>query len=292
MINQSLNIFCIIVAYNPNWHLLNKRIITLSKKFRVVIVSNADHAKSIADFDSIINGRYCKKIALGFNHGIGAAQNHAIRYAIANGAEYLLFLDDDSKIENDVIVKLLEAYNFLSATKLNVAAVAPAVIDADTSKDIVYHLDNSAHYTEIRDLMSSGTLVPIKTIHDVGLFNEALFIDCVDYEWGWRCLRKGLRLYVINSVAISHKLGQSSIKLFGREILRAPSPIRHYYQFRNVIALCLFGRAPPIWRAKQLLQLLIKFPAYLVFLDRKLARLKYMIDGLMDGIRNKLGKYS
>ncbi|END16895.1 putative rhamnosyltransferase domain protein, partial [Escherichia coli P0301867.8] len=38
--------------------------------------------------------------------------------------------------------------------------------------------------------MSSGSLTKVDVFKKIGLFDEDLFIDYVDYEWGWRALEK------------------------------------------------------------------------------------------------------
>lgn len=290
---DSPGIYCVIVAYRPDCIELNKKIRSLAADFRVVVVSNADTETAGGDFERLVEADHCFKISLGTNRGIGAAQNVGIEHALAQGAQYVLLLDDDSDIRNDDIIALRNRYSQLTSAGVKVGAVATAVVDAESLENIVHALDSNQPYTQIRDLMSSGTLISSEILRVVGPMREDLFIDCVDYEWGWRCLRRGFVLVVDNDVKIRHRLGQSMVKgPLGFQV-RVPAPIRHYYQFRNVIALILYEASPPLaWRLRNALALLLKLPLYLLLLNTRSERSGYIFAGIRDGFRNKMGKYT
>lgn len=286
-------VFCVIVAYRPDCAALNEKIRKLAGSFAVVVVSNADNDVARGEFERLIDDSLCVRISLGENRGIGAAQNVGIEAALSKGANYVLLLDDDSEIENADITALHRRYLQLTAEGMKVGAVGTAVLDADSLENIVHKLDIDKPYTEIRDLMSSGTLIPADVLRAVGLMREDLFIDCVDFEWGWRCKQNGFVLVIDNQVKIRHRLGQAVIKGAFGTYLRVPAPIRHYYQFRNVIALITRGRSAPMaWRLRNTLALLLKLPLYLLVLGGRSERAAYMFSGIRDGFRNKMGKYA
>ena len=281
------------MAYRPDCVGLNEKIRDLAAAFKVVVVSNADSADAKRDFEQLVDNDLCFKVSLGENRGIGAAQNIGIEHALSQGAQYVLLLDDDSEIRNSDIAALQNRYCQLTSAGMKVGAVATAVLDADSLKNIVHRLDPDQPYTMIRDLMSSGTLISTEILRIVGPMREDLFIDCVDYEWGWRCLRRGFVLVVDNEVKIRHRLGQSSVKGPLGVSVRVPAPIRHYYQFRNVIALILYGASAPLaWRLRNGLALLLKLPIYLATLDARSVRANYIFAGIRDGFKNKMGKYA
>jgi len=289
----SPDVYCVIVAYRPDCAALNEKIRGLAAGFKVVVVSNADTDDARGDFERLVDSDLCFKIPLGANRGIGAAQNVGIKHALDRGAGYVLLLDDDSDIGNDDIIALRNRYDQLTAAGMKVGAVATAVLDADNLENIVHTLDSEQPYTRIRDLMSSGTLISSETLRMVGPMREDLFIDCVDYEWGWRCLRRGFMLIVDNEVKIRHRLGQSVVSgPLGFQV-RVPAPVRHYYQFRNVLALILYEASPPIaWRLRNSLALLLKLPVYLLLLNARSERAGYIFAGIRDGFKNKMGKYA
>lgn len=290
---DSPGIFCVIVAYRPDCSGLNNKIRDLAAEFKVVVVSNADGVDAQRDFERLVDNDLCFKIPLGANQGIGAAQNVGIEHALGQGAKYVLLLDDDSEIGNADIIALKNRYCQLASAGMKVGAVATAVVDADSLKNMVHTLDLNQSYTMIRDLMSSGTLISSEILRVVGPMREDLFIDCVDYEWGWRCLRRGFMLVVDNEVKIRHRLGQSVVKGPLGLAIRVPAPIRHYYQFRNVIALILYEASAPLaWRLRNTLALLLKLPIYLVMLDVRSERASYIFAGIRDGFKKHMGKYA
>lgn len=284
-------IFCVIVSYHSDHSSLNERIFNLSRDFTVVVVSNGDTDIIRREFKTTIDSTYCKKIALNDNYGIGFAQNVGIAYAQESAAEYVLLLDDDSDIENISVVNLLKCYSELKDEGKCIAAMCAAPVDFETGNSIVHRLERNNKYTDIRDLMSSGTLIPLDSFGIIGMMNESLFIDCVDYEWGWRCANSNMRLIVANESKIRHKLGEDKIYILPSVFIRLPSPIRHYYQFRNVINIILFGNSPIRWKVKNSIYLPIKFVFYIIYSDMKILRLKYMIRGIADGILGRMGKF-
>ena len=54
----------------------------------------------------------------------------------------------------------------------------------------------SEDLTEVNELMSSTSLIPIEMFSKVGLLEETLFIDGVDHEWCWRAKKiENLRFF-------------------------------------------------------------------------------------------------
>ena len=108
--------------------------------------------------------------------------------------------------------------------------------------------------------MSSGTLIHRNAIEYVGLFEEPLFIDCVDFEWGWRARSLGVKLLLVREAFFSHTIGDG---LHRYEQL--PSPIRHYYQTRNINYMLTRNYVPKLWKMKQLFFFFPKIEFYIFY---------------------------
>jgi rhamnosyltransferase len=121
--------------------------------------------------------------------------------------------------------------------------------------------------------------------------DATLFIDQIDTEWGLRAQRLGYRLYGVRSAVLTHGIGESFVRPWFAPARTVPvhAPIRDYFLVRNTIAVFFRRAAPWRWRLLQLLRL----PALIVVLVTQMpprrARLRYIVRGLVDGLRGRLG---
>ena len=275
-------IFSIIVAYNSDIDRLSSTLNILSKQCRVVVVDNSTVPVKAELLQAICNTMQIPVIALGGNYGIAYAQNKGVKWAINNGSSDILLMDDDSVPSTTLVEDLLRTREKFSGP----VVVSARAIENDGTEVHSTFKKNSSDATLYTELMSSGTLIPADAFDVVGFFDESLFIDCVDYEWGWRARSKGYSLYISKSAFIRHKLGEGR-KLF----LRMPSPIRHYYQFRNVLKMIVASDAPIIWRISQSLKLPVKLILIALFADFRINRLKYAGKGIFDFFKSRVGKF-
>ena len=63
------------------------------------------------------------------NYGIATAQNKGIEFAIENGADYILFFDQDSSIPDGYVQALYSDYQYLQGQGEKVGAIGPRFID-------------------------------------------------------------------------------------------------------------------------------------------------------------------
>jgi len=116
-----------------------------------------------------------------------------------------------------------------------------------------------------------------------------MFIDYVDIEWGLRARWKGFASYGVPAASLSHSLGDRRMKFLGQSV-PIHSPLRHYYQIRNPLWLY---RQPWIalnWKLVDAFRLLLRFAFNAIFVSPRLANLRYMSRGLLDGLAGRLGR--
>jgi rhamnosyltransferase len=151
-----------------------------------------------------------------------------------------------------------------------------------------------SRFSHVSHLLSSGTLVSLEAFHVIGPFDENLFIDSVDQEWGWRANSRGWLCIVDESFRLRHRMGSQGPLVMGL-LFTVSSPARLYYQFRNSVRLLLYYRNPhpPLhWIFKRILMLPIKFAYYSLFSSSRLQNLKFMLEGAIDGVANRGGPWS
>lgn len=204
----------------------------------------------------------------GENMGIAEAQNIGIRYVFEHfpETEHILFLDQDSKVKEDFPFKMQREYQRILESRPKLAMLGPMVIDemsGEAYRSVVHKDDTSdSGFTPRREIISSGSIVSKAVLNDVGMNLSDLFIDYVDFEWCWRAGSKGYEVGITPNVSIVHTVGQNEMNIFGYKIILS-SPIRYFYQTRNLLWLCRMKHVPRQFKIANLVKTfarLIYFP--------------------------------
>lgn len=220
------------------------------------------------------------------NVGIAKAQNDGISKALEEGCDDILLLDDDSLPTPNMLEQLLIARDLFAQHKGSLPVVCANAIDENGVSLSHFQKPVIDGIYTYRDMISSGTLINKSIIELVGLHEEKLFIDCVDYEWGWRAASFGIDIVISDKAILNHRLGNGRIKGINAGY---GSPIRHYYQYRNILYMMGKGYVPLTWRMSQIIKLLVKPLVIVAFFDKKSTRLKYAFQGVVDFFKKKYG---
>jgi rhamnosyltransferase len=189
------------------------------------IVANSD-SEPIED---IKNSFPTSKIIFLENHknvGIATALNQAIDHSISNGFDFILMMDQDSKVSNLLVELMLKEFE---ADEM-IGILAPFIIHEKNPK-----LPSDKIKEELQIAITSGSIVKLSLIDEVGKFLDKLFIDYVDFEFSLRVISKGYKIIQINNAFVFHKLGDITQNyFFGKKIFPTNhSPMRCYYRTRN-----------------------------------------------------------
>lgn len=263
-------------SFEQNWTCLLGQ-----KNIRIYIVDNTP------DRNLMLTGKQLFYTALGDNYGIAAAQNIGIKQALSDGCQYVVFFDQDSVFDSDYIRSLLIEYKRINLLYPYLAILGPSVLNKDTG--LPYKVENSDIQLDCRKLsfvISSGAMVKASVFSEVGLMEESLFIDCVDFEWCWRAISKGYICCGTLRVTMNHKVGNVDSSFFGYPII-VSAPIRYYYQYRNYLWLFRRKYVPTKWKMTSGVRK-IHGLLWLPFTPgNKRQILKYMLRGISDGLRGR-----
>ena len=232
------------------------------------------------------------------NIGLSAALNVGIKAAKRLGFEMVALFDQDTELPNNFTEKMLHYINQYQGDK-PVAVYSPIFhnhVINETSRHInfkpfrlirgeVGELDFAhPHY-----VITSGSIIPISVLDEVGPMREELFIDFVDIEWCLRARRKGYDIVAINKVMIDHHLGDYAVYFMGH---RYPihSPLRMYYYFRNAIYLYRLRGIDWNWRIVDSARNIFRFLFYMLFVNNRPTYFKYIIKGYYHGLIKRMGK--
>ncbi len=201
-----------------------------------IIVDNGSSDNSVALFrqkfpDIII-------IELGENVGFAKGINHGICYALQQGAEYVLIINNDAVLANDSLVKLVETIDG------KIQVVSPVVYYFDNPKQI-WSTGGEINSFLLEPLNSHNQKIPIEMesiiprtflsgcvllfgrdlLLEVGLFDERFFLYYEDLDLSLRISRSPYQMVVVTSAQAYHHVSVSS---GGRD-----NPFERYHMARS-----------------------------------------------------------
>ena len=293
-------VVAIIVTYNPVLQALAELLRATSLQvYRIIIVDNgsAREPEIVASCSGIYN---CECACLGKNTGIANAINHGIAMARNMKATHIVLFDQDSLPSLDMISILHDTLEGLSNQGDKVAAVGARFVDERTMNPppfiqlkylfLFRHTCEHEQVVPVDYLISSGCMITISSLDQIGLMNSKLFIDYVDIEWGLRAKEMGFQLFGVCAAHMKHELGDTPLALLGRR-LPLRSPLRHYYMFRNAVWLYRQPWVPLSWKFADGVRLLAKYVVYSIFTKQGMQHLKRMSVGIWHGLIDKMGEF-
>jgi rhamnosyltransferase len=300
--NKEIKISIIIVTFNPEITVLESLISIIDKPNRSIVIidnnSNLDIQSKILE----IKTNHSKIIFIinDSNLGIAKAQNQGILKSIELNSEVVVFFDHDSIPESSSVENLILTYKDLNIKYSKIGMIGSSYYDERYIKkngfirikklklQRVYCEDNF-NYVEADYVISSGSLIPLKTLNEIGLMKEELFVDYVDVEFGLRAKCKGYKNFGSCKSLMKHSLGDNPTQFLSK-MIPSHSPRRHYYLIRNAILLYKDSIYPLNWKIVDGYRLLLKIIYYPIFLKPRLLHLKMIYFGIVDGIRGISGK--
>jgi len=305
---KSPTITAVIVSYEPDVDLLLENIEAITTQVsQLVIVDNAS-----TDQDSIGSevSKKCPSVvfkALSENSGLGFAHNQGIAIARENESDYVLLLDQDSTPTAGMVEQLVSDIQLRSQVVATpTSAIGPRYVGADRSDSFfiqfglakfkrIYQDSSNSNVTPCDFLISSGALISLDALNDIGDMDQDLFIDHVDTEWFLRAKSKGYQAYGSFSSVMQHSLGEQTHKFrlfgFGRERnVPEHKPFRYYYMFRNSVALYKRSYVSKLWIWNDLQRLAQIFIFYGLCVGDRKANIKMMCLGIKHGMSGNLGK--
>lgn len=302
------NVCAIVVTYHPDIAVLGDLLsATRPQVGSLVVVDNGSPGHIVSWLQARADAASIVLIPLPQNLGLGAAHNRGIGWARQHGFSHVLLMDQDSIPMPGMVRKLLMAVSNLSQKGGKVAAGGPRWVDIRTSREapfVKFGLIRDQHsYCAGRPdeacipadfLISSGTLIPIAVIDDIGGMEESLFVDNIDMEWCFRAAGAGYQLYGVCDAVMAHHLGDAIITLWfvGWRNYARHSPIRLYYIMRNRVLLYAKSYTPGKWIFRDIFRLTGKLLLYGVLLPPRLENGRMMLEGLWHGLIGRSGKYA
>lgn len=302
------NVLAVVVTYHPDRPHLYSLLRELLRQARAVLV--VDNTPALAEDSGLLEVEAiegARLIALGCNQGIAAAQNIGVSTALAEDFAYLLLCDQDSWPLPGMVDTLAGVTQSLQEQGIPVGCVGPVHHDQISGRRLQAQVAvgrgpfystveprGDAACLEVATCISSGSLVATEVLRKVGGMREAFFIDQVDVEWCHRARAEGFRIFCAPQARLEHRLGRSSISfwLLGWRVHHEYPPERLYYRFRNFLLMARLPHVPLRWTIRAAGYWVVSFFVHVLLTRNRLANLRLITRGLLDGIRGRAGPFA
>lgn len=212
---------------------------------KIIVVDNASDDALFVLNKIHDNFPSVKILALPHNHGFAGGVNIGINYALENGAEYVILLNNDTVVAPDFIAQIVSAAE--SDKKIGIVG---AKIYYFSEKNRIWFIggefswtdggrhiqdgaiDSQPNDTELKDakyVTGCALLIKKQVIEKIGLLDEDFFMYYEDIDWSLSARKAGYRVVVAPAAHIWHKVSRSAVKMGASAI--------HYYHIRNALLL-------------------------------------------------------
>ena len=267
------------------------------KNFKIILIDN-EYQKSMSD--QLKKSKKIHLIRNKKNEGFARANNQGIKYSIKNGFDYMLLLNNDTLIKNDLLDSLIRQSNTLNQT-----IIQPLILNYNGTK--IWNAGGTINYflgtfqtlkkgvsfknfkinREYTDWFT-GCCVLIKTdvFKDIGYFDERFFAYYEDVDFSIRLKKMGYSIALMTDSYLQHYESASSKSINKSE--GNLSPYVHYLNIRNHILL-LKKHSKSFNTIGVSFYQLIKILSYLIyFLIRfRFNKFKMVLKGFIDAVNFK-----
>ncbi len=288
------SVCAVLVTYEPPDGLEQRVQAVLPHAGHVVVVDNRSAPAARRRIRDLVREHDLELIENDDNLGLATALNEGARRAIALGAEWVLTLDQDTVVLPSFLDAVSHVYRRYERPE-SIGLIGVNVEEAGTGRTAVDVGETTGPpWVEAREIITSGSLLPLRVYERVGPFRDELFIDLVDFEYCHRVRSAGLKILVAKRVGIVQRYGDCTIKqvLGMRVVTRDYSPTRTYYRTRNAVVLMReqlwddpLSALTRIWAVVQ------RAASILVFEAGRRQKLRLLATGIVHGLRGRLGPY-
>ena len=275
----------VVILYHPDESVATNVQSYINEIEKLIVIDNSNSQNLNFKDDEKIVYRW-----MGKNIGLAAALNYGCNLALKRGFDYVLTMDQDSFFDRGALQKLKEHIGDASIVAPNVRSLYWDNKDNCEKQAFIQYPMNQM--TDRNWVMTSGCIMNLSDYKEVGGFDDKLFVGHIDIDIGIKMKENNKRIVVVGDSIINQHFGNSQPrKILWKTVHPSfASPVREYYIFRNQIYLeKKYGKQAKKIIGVSLWKFVVKA---MLFEDKKLNRLKMMIEGIRDGKNSVMGAYS
>lgn len=218
------------------------------------------------------------------NKGVSYALNKAIEFSTNNNADLLLMMDQDSIWDDGHFFKYRQ-YLIQYLEKKEYILFSPFVKNVFTPSHLINIPIVSPWEADL--VITSGSVLRLSSIKNVGLFWEDLFIDLVDVEFCLRIKKYGYKILTFNDCILNQPFGNMKYCSWGKFYITNYSAFRIYHIVRNGIIVEKLYSKNLFSRFITTIKIVIKI---ILFEKNKKKKMKAYLYGVLDGLFNNLSE--
>lgn len=289
---MSTGIGGVVVTFNPTVADLENISNTRRQFDHFIVVDNGSPKQTLARLRAQSIEEDFLLIQNAVNLGIARALNQGIKELLIVNDEWILLLDQDSRLTPQFASKMVADFRAIAA-KRKILQLVPRYIDPESSAEVhntALHEDGGPFLT-----ITSGSLYRAEVFGICGLFEEDLFVYCVDDDYSLRIRDRGYSIGKSQEAVLWHLSGHTTSRRFLGWTISTKNyrPASRYYFARNKIwILKHWARKYPRLILPTVRQF-ISIPAKILLAeDRRLEKLGMFGRGIVDGIKGVVGPLS
>jgi rhamnosyltransferase len=310
-LSSGAEVCALVITYHPDAGLPERARRIVAQAGALIVVDNGSSESALAMLGTLAEDSRVLLISNGANLGVATALNVGIAHARQLGFRFVLLLDQDSDVREDMMSTLISVYGaypeperlavvgagFEGSLVLALAEAGSGSSDgaaprSNEAPDLAQGSSTDA-WQEVESVITSGSLLPLAAHAVIGPFREALFIDYVDMEYCYRARSKGFHVIATQKPIMAHAIGEPTRHrtLWTDKWTTNHSPDRRYYIARNdTLMLREYGHYGfGLWALKSLGRRLRTCRRILLYEESKRAKLGAVAAGYWDGVRGRLG---
>jgi rhamnosyltransferase len=287
------DVCAVVVTYHPDAQ-LPIRLRGISRQAeRVVIVDNGSADGELAMLREIAADPRLVLVLNSENLGLARALNIGIQRAAAQGYSWALLLDQDSRVESDLVTTLIAVYQAFP-DKEHLAIIGSGFRERHRLSPKAAKFEFSGdEWDEVKEVITSGSLLSLKAYANIGPFREEFFIDYVDSEYCARAAANGYRALKTRRPLMSHSIGRPTPHrlLWMKKWTSNHSADRRYYIARNHTVMVResgkyrFG----LWALIGLSDCVTPLKRIALYERSKGSKIAAVFQGWWDGVRGNMG---
>jgi rhamnosyltransferase len=281
------DICSVIVTYHPDAGLPNRVMRFRDQVGGLVVVDNNSGNAERGALTELSSELGVHLILNNENLGIGAALNQGVRWAAEQGYTWVLTLDQDTVVANDMISTLAFVYEQFPE-KLKLAIIGSNYIDPNSRRSFLppSHA-NRFFWRQVKTVITSGSLVSVAAYFTIGPFREEFFIDCIDLEYCLRARSLGFKVLLASKPLMQHSIGRTTMHRLPWKVTGTSNhvAVRRYYMARNRIVLMReYISREPLWVLRTAYSHLKSTILFCLFEESKWQKLRLTVLGMFDGL--------
>ena len=279
----------IVVTFHPHTEHLENLAKIRAQVDLLIVVDNGSNENALAQIRFTSRKLGFKLIENGDNLGIAAALNLGVREAQKERCRWVALFDQDSTVTDGFMATMIAEFQAYSQQR-TIMQIIPRYLDPVTGVErAVSQFEDGGVFLTI----TSGSVFSMEAFEKCGLFQENLFIYCVDDDYSLRIRKNGFYIGATRNAVLLHESGHpTSRKLFGMTITTKNyrPEVRYYYARNKVWILRFYGKTFPRLIVPTLREF-VTIPLKIALMeDGALEKIKMFVRGLADGVAGRMGR--